>query len=209
MNKGFQLDTSLLSPEQLGHVLQIFEARGIPVLNSPELTPITFGKKLIEYEAKSLQYNHNGNGAIGFSTFDSYGDLPIIDYATLCRGAVQLELHNWAKMESIALRENLIMYAANTAEMEYGYDEGVEAYNSRHIVYGTIRPTTKIGIVGTDETRGFLTIMELSPEDFERKLRGIYPVKETEKGEKPRYLKGKVTCDYARGFSQRTTSTNI
>ena len=164
LNKGFQIDMGELSPEQKEHVLQIFEARGIEFYLHHTVKTKPF---LAFFEMHKRFY-------IGF--YDSgilVSTLPVTDYPTLCRASVQLENGNWTKMYSIAERENLIMYAANTAEMAYLYEKGAHMITKR-ILFQV--PSGKIAVVGlADETAPYSRLY-LSPEEFEQKLRGIYPV---------------------------------
>lgn len=183
LNAGFQMDTSLLTPEQLGHVLQIFEARGVSVmpLNEYRKHLAYFGNNLVT----SNQHEHRDSVNMELT-------VPVIDYPTLCRGAVQLEPNTYA----IASNEKIceLLQCAQSLEMghymvhaldNYIHIDGTGLYPSSYANEGKVR---------------------ISPEDFERKLRGIYPVGENNattepvvkdclitETDKPRYLKCKTS----------------
>lgn len=158
INAGFQLDTSLLNPEQIEHVLKIFEARGINFhIGKPTKIKLDFSKnKIIEFEDGVL---YQPDCSVKLKT-------PLIDYPTLCRGAVQLEVGNWC-----------------IANMEQC--KKITGYSS--IDVSVTQNDTSL-FVGYHWQGGHS--LKLSPEDFEDKLRGIYPVaKQSLTTETKRYMK--------------------
>lgn len=76
LNNGFQIDMSVLTPEQGEHVLQIFEARGSIKCND-------------EDDGDIVMYDLDENSFAFYDTPSAH--ISFIDYPTLCRAAVQLE----------------------------------------------------------------------------------------------------------------------
>lgn len=186
-NEGFQIDMSLLTEKQRNHVLQMFEARGVKWMGGESATERT---DTLWGGYGALIYK-NGTLAQGQGKFEQ---LPPIPYPELCRGAVQLEHGNWTKMYSIAERENLILYAANTAEMAYLYENGAHMTTKR-ILFQV--PSGKIAVVGLSDDTAPFSHLFLSPAEFEQKLLGISPVvRETTENQsadnaQPKYFKAK------------------
>jgi hypothetical protein len=86
LNKGFQIDMSVLSTEQREHTLQIFQARGIDWYAGQKATKFDM---LIGFNW--LCFNANGRMLLSHNDSAATTKLPLIDYPTLCRAAVQLE----------------------------------------------------------------------------------------------------------------------
>jgi hypothetical protein len=162
-SQGFQINVKEFNFDQIEHCKEIFKARGVPFETKQALNDW-------------LIYTE-WSGVVKFYSASSV-NLPVITYPELCRGAVQLEHGNWTKMYSIAERENLILYAANTAEMAYLYENGAHI-NTKRILFQV--PSGKIAVVGLSDYTAPFSHLFLSPEQFEAKLRGISPVvRETE-----------------------------
>lgn len=154
LNEGFQLDTSLLTPEQLSHVLQIFEARKIPI--SPKQSD-NWSWLIYSQWAGEVSFYSTSAKPVQIEKDKWSSAYPIIDYATLCRGSVQLEPKT-TTVCTIEVAKELMRYCEFINHgAEYAPREG--------------------GILFEYRCKGFThDATKISPEDLERKLHGIYPV---------------------------------
>lgn len=157
LNKGFQMDTSLLTPEQLGHVENVFKARGIKVRGNS--SPIW---KCLEF------YNKEGEVYVEYLPYFKE-DGQLIDYPTLCRAAVQLELLDFTIMPDETSLQSLIDYGESICLHHYIQPR---AHDSLYVLYGEVFGSTRLIIANA----GGKPFKSISPEEFEQRLRGIYPV---------------------------------
>lgn len=170
LNKGFQMDASLLSKEQLEHVEGIFKARG-----SRKCSDVNDGKYLV-YDGKQNTFRH----------FPQKVDsLPFIDYPTLCRGAVQLE----PKIDGCSPYAKFINETKRGDLLDYALSIGLNTVPNYHEDCLSLR-WNGFTVEEVDISSCHM-VKEISPEVFEQKLRGISPVAENSVAEKPRYYKSK------------------
>lgn len=189
LNKGFQMDTSLLTHEQLTHVLQIFEARGTPV-------------GLKQSDAwKWLGFYLGGdsrNMDVEFSpVFNNH--LPVIDYPTLCRDAVQLEPNSVTEfIHSEDCRkawEYWLSVGGSSDNKHFGNSIALVWEKRYENVYLNL---FNGGLLGT-----FNKKIVSSEKEFEQRLRGIYPVvRENRTTETPRYFKSKESQRIVKATSE-------
>jgi hypothetical protein len=153
-SQGFQIDMSLLNEEQRNHVLQMFDARGLKL-------PIDYipyrGDFFLSYSNNSIGYS-----SVSYPTSILNENLPLITYPELCRGAVQLE--NYCFCIADSPQSNTIMQYADMLgiyEREIGRPCGYLSYADDTVIFCEFCQEE---------------CTEISPDEFEAKLRGIFPV---------------------------------
>lgn len=187
LNKGFQIDMSLLSPEQREHVLKIFEARGYFHKNYKTLKDSW--DSIIKYPLVCFNPNGNdcslayyGNGTSKENIRKNLANNALIDYPTLCRAAVQLEPREYAIGNTLEIRE-LFEYAKYIGLCQF-----VKYVGGENAIYCTPHRTIYTTI---NLNKGSLTINE-----FEAKLRGVSPVvKQSLTTEKPDFFNPDINGD--------------
>jgi hypothetical protein len=169
-NEGFQINVKEFNFDQIEHCKEIFKARGVPFETKQALND------WIIYTEWS--------GVVKFYSASSV-NLPLITYPELFRGAVQLEANTFA-ISNFDKIDSLLGYAASI-EMGTYFVNGSDT----HILYD------HNGLYSSNYHNA--DKREISPAEFEAKLKGISPVaRKTRKTEnqsadnaqcKPKYFK--------------------
>lgn len=148
-NEGFSFDISKLTPEQREHFNKIINARGITQLND------------YDCEDKPFAYVDLTEQTIAWYRYCQHPNF-LITYPELCRGAVQLEANTFA-ISNFDKIDSLLGYAASI-EMGTYFVNGSDT----HILYD------HNGLYSSNYHNA--DKREISPAEFEAKLKGISPV---------------------------------
>lgn len=147
-DNGFQINISLLTEPQRLHVVQMLDARGIFSMS-------------VSAELKMDEYHWLCFTKDGMSYLPEKAALPIIDYPTLCRAAVQLEAP--VACEQGDSRNEIYRYCVSVGIKTGQSPDALWAFYKNGIVH----------FGGYAKELGWNTI---SKKEFFDKLQGIYPV---------------------------------
>jgi hypothetical protein len=150
-DRGFSLDTSVLSKEQLEHFYAIINARGITQVNDA-------GEPQKHYARVDI-----AEQTLGWYTSHIAKE---ITYPELCRGSIQLKPLSYCVVRNELKVHGLLNYA------------DLIQINNKEFLYENGQPIIRYGQDGyiNSAFNVNITEYEISPEEFEAKLKGIYPV---------------------------------